>query len=167
MKYESFPNIGSKTNSLIVFYPDDDSKDYDYKTEFPVLEPVNGPLSPDQFNQRNKTLLPPSEEWEFDACSDSHEYRHNSFHGKHRDHAYQLGANYRKQSVAVFKHWLTKESQDSFANLLDILRSLCQGVRCTFSDKDIVWYTVNQGLMDEILMHLIEIHDRTPQLNPY
>jgi hypothetical protein len=165
MKYEAFPSIGTKTNKLVVYSPDESYNEY-YDTLFPKLEPVSGPIEASQFNQSNKVILPPSREWEFDACTKFSDYRRSSYRGRRRTHAYHLAANYRKLPVVVFEKWLNQEAQDGFNEILNLLTAIVQGVRCSFSDRDIIWYQMNETLHIRLCEFLDRIKERTEQLNP-
>jgi hypothetical protein len=164
MRYEAFPSIGTKTNRLIVYSPDDTCND-NYDTPFPKLEPVNGAIHPEQFDHNRRTTLPAATIQEFDACSPFFEYRRNSYRGRRRTHAYQLAAKYRNSDVHIFEKWFTSDDQVKLSKLLDLLSAYVQGLRVSYIGTDEIFYQVNKKLDERITSRLMHIRDRTIQLN--
>jgi hypothetical protein len=164
MKYETIPNVGSKTNRLIVHSQNETGND-NYDTPFPKLETVSGSLDPLLYRPSSKVVLPPTQEWEFDACSDFPEFRRNSYRGRRRMHAYFLAANYRKADVCLFEKWLNSEDQARLKLILDSLRALVQGVRVQFRLDEQIYYQMNYTLYHRINHYLRHIRDRTIQVN--
>ena len=159
---KELPFLSGRTNALIQYLPDA-GVSYQYTVQ-PILKPVNGPMAPEQFNQRDRERLEAAPVFEHDACADFPEYRRNSLRGRRRSHALQLAADYRQKPVYQFKKWFTNRDQGFLEEILDLIRAFCQGLRVSFSDKNIVWYEVNTKILKELKRELTKIRTQTLEI---
>ena len=137
---------------------------HEYSCQFSNLKNVDGPINPEEFSDFGKAVDYTSEDY-FDACAAMDAYRITSQRGKHRQHAYQLAANYRGQPVYHFDNWLDTSEQDHLHDLLDLLCAFSHGIRVTFNRDDQPWYQIDLEVLDMIRSRLQSICTRTDQVS--